>query len=108
MIIIYNFYGFSMVLIKSPIETIENPIEIPWVSQSFSHIISHDTVDGPAKSESPVENGGADPLIDRLSIQGDAGFRWPIHRKKSWFYTLNKDISILSIMNHCFYSYKPT
>jgi len=34
------------------------------------------TVDGPAKSESPVENGGKHPIIYRVStIKGGAGFR---------------------------------
>ena len=38
-----------------------------------------------AKSQSPVENGGKNPIIYRVSTcfnhpLGDAGFRWPIHR----------------------------
>ena len=33
-----------------------------------------ETVDGPAKSESPVENGGKHPIIRVSTIQGGAGF----------------------------------
>jgi len=37
--------------------------------------MNRDTVDGPAKSESPVENGGKHPITYGVStIQGGAGF----------------------------------
>ena len=55
------------------------------ISVSQHHGASHrwklrdwHTVDGPAKSEAPAENGGKHPIIYRvlvLTIQGDAGFR---------------------------------
>ena len=58
-----------------------------WIGHTvtpFHTALRQHTVDGPAKSESPGENGGKHPMIfigfrHFSTIPGGAGFRWPIH-----------------------------
>ena len=78
----WNFY-FLMVRFPSEISSSnEDPVcpsRFVGLSGEWVPLAVRYTVDGPAFSTAPVENGGKHPTNHRISTIGGAGFRWPIH-----------------------------